>query len=144
MVAEEEDGEAQAGQRPDYGVPGSEGNPSSRYCGISYEEARRFCHLPANESFPCPDGDDDCPYDLPCWTLDVADRCTMPPTTAEPTVLATGAPTSSHPTLRPSPYPSISVPPTPGPTTESPITRVSDYPGDHNFCGVGFDNLFDW
>jgi hypothetical protein len=54
-------------KRPDYTVPGSKGNPLNKYCGISYKEAHRFFHLPANESFPCPDGENDCPYNLPCW-----------------------------------------------------------------------------
>ncbi len=46
----------------DYAIPGSKGNPSSKYCGISYKEACWFFHLPANKSIPCPDGDDDSSY----------------------------------------------------------------------------------
>ncbi len=57
MVAEEDGGGGEVREQPpDYAVPGSEGNLSSKYCGISYEEDRRFCHLPANESFLCSTG----------------------------------------------------------------------------------------
>jgi len=133
-------------QRPDYSStsyfttpPGSLDNPLHQYCGISIEEAHQFCHLPVNESFPCPGGDDDCPYDLPCWALEYP--CTMPPATYSPT---SAGPTPTVTPSRPSAPPSSSAMPTFRPTTESPITRYSVYPGDHNFCGLGFDNLFDW
>ena len=132
-------------QRPDYSSsysttpPGSLDNPLNQYCGISIEEAHRFCHLPVNESFPCPGGYADCPYDLPCWTLEYP--CTMPPATSSPT---SGGPTPAVTSGRPSASPSSSAAPTFRPTTDSPMTRYSVDPGDHNFCGLGFDNLFDW
>lgn len=130
------------------GIPeGSIGNPLNRYCGISYEEAQRFCHLPVHQSLPCPNGDIDCAYDLPCWTLDTP--CTLPPSpgpTSMPSRAVTESPTvvpSTMPSAGVSPSPSISGSPTPLPTTEAPITKISSNAGDHNFCGLGFDNLFD-
>ena len=35
-------------------------------------------------------------------------------------------------------------PPVVSPTEEVPMTERSANPGDHNFCGLGFDNLFGW
>jgi hypothetical protein len=125
----------------DYGpdvVEGSINNPLNQYCGVNLEEAHRFCHLPVNESFPCPNGDADCPYNLPCWTLE--EPCTMPPTpgpTPTPTV-------SSLPMITATIMPTDSPPPTFSPPTWSPITAISADPRDHYFCGLGFDNLFDW
>ena len=127
------------GQQQQPTPPGSLDNPLNQYCGISIEEAHRFCHLPVNESFPCPGGYADCPYDLPCWTLEYP--CTMPPATSSPT---SGGPTPAVTSGRPSASPSSSAAPTFRPTTGSPMTRYSADPGDHNFCGLGFDNLFDW
>ena len=127
------------GQQQQPTPPGSLDNPLNQYCGISIEEAHRFCHLPVNESFPCPGGYADCPYDLPCWTLEYP--CTMPPATSSPT---SGGPTPAVTSGRPSASPSSSAAPTFRPTTDSPMTRYSVDPGDHNFCGLGFDNLFDW
>jgi len=82
-------------------------NPQNKFCGISYDEARQFCHLEASKSLPCPNDDDDCPYNMPCW--EIKESCTVSPTA--------------------------------GPSG-SPITRRSDVSADHNFCGLGFDNLF--
>lgn len=93
-------------------------NPQNKFCGISYDEAHQYCHLPPHKSLPCPNGEEDCPYNMPCW--EILDVCTYPPTTS-PSL----APTSSAP-------------------TDSPITGRSSYPGDHHFCGLGFDNLFGW
>ncbi len=87
-------------------------NPRNRFCGITYQEAHQFCHLPPTQSLPCPSGlNDDCPYKLTCFTIQ--ETCTQPPSTS--------------PTLEP---------------THSPITRRSDDPTDHYFCGIGYDNLF--
>jgi hypothetical protein len=119
-------------------VDGSINNPSNKYCGINLDEAHRFCHLPVDESFPCPNGDVDCPYGLPCWSLE--SPCTMPPSpmpTLGPTI-------SNMPSTLPSVVPTDSTSPTLRPTTLSPITAVSADPRDHNFCGLGFDNLFEW
>ncbi|KAL7543497.1 hypothetical protein ACHAXR_012787 [Thalassiosira sp. AJA248-18] len=89
------------------------------FCGLSYDEAHEFCHLPPHKSLPCPNGEDDCPYNMPCWEIEEA--CTYPPTE-----LPTASPTES-----PAGSPSV-----------SPITDRSANPGDHNFCGLGFNNLF--
>ena len=89
-------------------------NPENKFCGLSEVEAHAFCHLPPQQSLPCPNGAEvDCPYNMPCWT--VTDPCTHPPTLG----------------------PSVS-------PTKAPITARSDDPTDHYFCGIGFDNLFDW
>mmetsp|Transcript_39282 Transcript_39282/g.84714 ORF Transcript_39282/g.84714 Transcript_39282/m.84714 type:complete len:1054 (+) Transcript_39282:120-3281(+) len=90
----------------------SNNNPNNKYCGVNYKEAHLFCHLPPEQSLPCPNGsDEDCPYGMPCW--EIREECTPPPT-PEPT-----------------PYP-----------TSSPVARRSTDAGDHNFCGLGFTNLF--
>jgi hypothetical protein len=130
MVTEEDGGGGKVReQRPDYAIPGSEGNLSSKYCGISYEEARWFCHLSANKSFPL---------------LDPRRRGSVhqAPDYCRGDVACHGGANVRASDVRPLILPSISIPPTPGPTTESPMTKVSDYPGGHNFCGFGFDNLF--
>mmetsp|Transcript_24842 Transcript_24842/g.50905 ORF Transcript_24842/g.50905 Transcript_24842/m.50905 type:complete len:882 (-) Transcript_24842:147-2792(-) len=88
-------------------------NPENKFCGITYDEAQAFCYLPPQQSLPCPNGAD---VDCP-YNLPcwtITDPCTQPPT------------------LRPTVSP-----------TNSPITRRSDDPTDHNFCGLGFDNLFE-
>jgi hypothetical protein len=90
-----------------------ENNPDNKYCGLSYEEAHDFCHLPPKQSLPCPNGEEECPYGMPCW--EITEECTQPPTLA--------------PTDRP---------------TRSPVTAISDDPTDHFFCGLGFDQLYDW
>ncbi|KAL3815407.1 hypothetical protein ACHAXA_011525 [Cyclostephanos tholiformis] len=122
----------------DYGpdvVEGSINNPFNQYCGVNLEEAHRFCHLPVNESFPCPNGDADCPYNLPCWTL--KEPCTMPPTPGPtPTPTVSSLPTATI-------MPTDSSTPTFSPPTWSPMTAISADPRDHYFCGLGFDNLFD-
>jgi hypothetical protein len=91
----------------------AQNNPDNKYCGLSYEEAHGFCHLPPKQSLPCPNGESECPYGMPCW--EITEECTQPPTLA--------------PTDRP---------------TRSPITAKSDDPTDHYFCGLGFDQLYDW
>ena len=88
-------------------------NPGNSFCGQDYEDARSHCHLPPQQSLPCPNGESECPYSLPCW--EVVEECTQPPTLA--------------PTLYP---------------TRSPITAKSDDPTDNYFCGLGFDQLYDW
>ena len=90
-----------------------ENNPDNKFCGLSYDEAQGFCHLSPKQSLPCPNGDSECPYGMPCW--EVIEECTQPPTLS--------------PTTRPS---------------RSPITTISDDPSDHYFCGLGFDQLYDW
>ena len=90
-----------------------ENNPDNKFCGLSYDEAQGFCHLPPKQSLPCPNGDSECPYGMPCW--EIIEECTQPPTLS--------------PTTRPS---------------RSPITTISDDPSDHYFCGLGFDQLYDW
>lgn len=92
----------------------AENNPNNQFCGISYEEAQSFCYLPPYQSLPCPNGAE---VDCPynMPCWPINETCTQPPTVA--------------PSLRP---------------TKSPITMISSNPGDHYFCGIGFDNLFDW
>ena len=90
-----------------------------KFCGVTLGEARSFCHVPdPAQSLPCPGGPDDCPYSMPCWELDAP--CTAPPSAAPTAAPVTRAPTAS------------------------PLTARSTNPGDHHFCGVGFDNLFGW
>jgi len=102
-------------------------NPNKLFCGQDYDEARQFCHLAdPNKSLPCPNGDD-CPYDLPCW--EIKEECIPPPTRTGPTY----EPTFPSVTRNPTKYP-----------TWSPLTARSRNPGDHYFCGIGIDNLFDW
>lgn len=97
-------------------------NPLNQFCGITYDEARQFCHLEPQKSLPCPNGADaDCPYNMPCW--EITESCTTSPT--------------YEPTLKPTAPPAE-------PPTASPITKRSKDPKDHNFCGLGFDNLFGW
>lgn len=91
----------------------AQNNEENKFCGLSYEEARSFCHLPPMQSLPCPNGESECPYGMPCW--EITEECTQPPTLAP----------TNHP-------------------TRSPITIKSDDPADHYFCGLGFDQLFDW
>lgn len=88
-------------------------NPDNKFCGLSYEEAHDFCHLPPKQSLPCPNGESECPYGMPCW--EITEECTQPPTLA--------------PTVSPS---------------KSPITAISSDPTDYYFCGLGFDQLYDW
>jgi hypothetical protein len=63
-------------------------NPLNKFCGLSYEEAHEFCHLDPKQSLPCPNGEEECPYGMPCWELE---ECTAKPTVS--------------PTLRPSQSP---------------------------------------
>ena len=63
-------------------------NPQNKFCGISYEEARQFCHLPPTQSLPC-GADTDCPYKLQCYTI--KEQCTQPPSTS-PTLYPTFSP----------------------------------------------------
>ena len=102
-------------------------NPNNMFCGQDYDEARQFCHLTdPNKSLPCPNGaEDDCPYNLPCW--EIKEEC-LPP--------------ASEPSFKPT-FPSATRSPTKHPT-RSPLTARSKNPGDHYFCGLGIDNLFDW
>lgn len=104
-------------------------NPFNMFCGQDYDEARQFCHLTdPNKSLPCPNGaEDDCPYNLPCW--EIKEECLPPPTPVP------------EPTYKPT-FPSVTRSPTKYPT-RSPLTARSKIPGDHYFCGIGIDNLFD-
>ncbi|KAL7521229.1 hypothetical protein ACHAWX_006146 [Stephanocyclus meneghinianus] len=73
-------------------------NPDNKFCGLSYEEAHDFCHLPPKQSLPCPNGESECPYGMPCW--EITEECTQPPTLA-PTVSPSKSPItaiSSDPT----------------------------------------------
>eukprot|EP00804_Cyclotella_cryptica_P009725 CCRYP_011242-RB/>CCRYP_011242-RB protein AED:0.05 eAED:0.05 QI:415/1/1/1/0.9/0.81/11/3311/1034 len=73
-------------------------NPDNKFCGLSYAEAHDFCHLPPKQSLPCPNGESECPYGMPCW--EIREECTQPPTLT-PTVSPSKSPIteiSSDPT----------------------------------------------
>mmetsp|Transcript_20053 Transcript_20053/g.37764 ORF Transcript_20053/g.37764 Transcript_20053/m.37764 type:complete len:417 (-) Transcript_20053:2390-3640(-) len=101
------------------GQQGSNNNPNNKFCGVNYNEAHLFCHLPPEQSLPCPNGsDENCPYGMPCW--EIREECTPPPT-PEPTHYPTSSPAAR---------------------TDRPTLPRSTIAGDHNFCGLGFTNLF--
>jgi len=103
------------------GQQGSNNNPNNKFCGVNYNEAHLFCHLPPEQSLPCPNGsDENCPYGMPCW--EIREECTPPPT-PEPTHYPTSSPAAR---------------------TDRPTLPRSTIAGDHNFCGLGFTNLFGW
>lgn len=64
-------------------------NPGNKFCGHSYDDAQSNCHLPPKQSLPCPNGESECPYSMPCW--EVEEECTQPPTLA-PTLRPTRSP----------------------------------------------------
>ena len=90
-------------------------NPLNQFCGMTYEEAHQFCYLPPEKSLPCPNGAEvDCPFDMPCW--EIKEEC------VDPSAAATNDNSVEEPI----------------------ISGRSDNPSDHNFCGLGYNNLFQW
>ena len=97
-------------------VVGNSLNPLNQFCGMTYEEAHQFCYLPPEKSLPCPNGAEvDCPFDMPCW--EIKEECVDPSAAATEDL---------------------------GSVEEPIISGRSDNPSDHNFCGLGYDNLFQW
>jgi len=119
-------------------------NPQNQYCGPTYTEAKKYCHLTNNpsKSLPCPNGkyyefytmggNDNCPYDMTCWTID------------EPCVVVdpnTNVGESNNYLQLDEESSSSSSTSSTADTSSSEEQRSPDE-SDHYFCGLGYTNLF--
>jgi len=116
-------------------------NPLNQYCGPTYTEAKKYCHLTnPSKSLPCPNGkyyefytmggNDNCPYDMSCWTI------------KEPCVVVSNTNVGeSNNYLQLDEESSSSSTSTAADTSSSEEQRSPDET-DHYFCGLGYTNLF--
>jgi len=124
-------------------------NPQNQYCGPTYAEAKKYCHLTnPSKSLPCPNGkyyefytmggNDKCPYDMSCWTI--KEPCVDPNN-------ANANDGESNINLQQPAAAAAVVDEESSTSTTADISSSEEQhrspdETDHYFCGLGYTNLF--
>ena len=126
-------------------------NPLNQYCGPTYTEAKKYCHLTNNpsKSLPCPNGkyyefytkggNDKCPYDMTCWTI--KETCVVDPNTNANNDGESNINLQQQPAIAVDEESNSSTSTTADISSSEEEQRSPDET-DHYFCGLGYTNLF--